>query len=173
MAYTTFGMDQEGFGRWLLSPLPLSKILIAKSIAQGLVITTVYAIGAAAVLFFRHVPLDMFLAITAGFVALLIIHLGAGTVISVFWPKRIEVTQVRSRMTSSAAGLASLVIMLLTGAIIGLVVVGTWSLNLRWLPLAASALGLVFSILLYRWLSAWAVRHADEHLEEIASQLGV
>src|SRR5262249_4594545 len=31
MAYNTFGMDREGFGRWLLSPLPLNKILIAKS----------------------------------------------------------------------------------------------------------------------------------------------
>jgi len=173
MAYNTFGMDREGFGRWLLSPLPLNKILIAKSIAQGVVIAIVYAVGAAAVLFFRHVPLDMFVAITTGFVALLIIHLGAGTVISVFWPKRVEVTQVKSRMTSSAAGLASLLVMLPTGAIVAIVVVATWSLNLRWLPLVASALGLVFSIQIYRWLSAWAVRHANAHLEEIASQLGV
>jgi hypothetical protein len=173
MAYNTFGMDREGFGRWLLSPLPLNRILIAKSIAQGLVTAIVYMIGAVAVLLLRHVPLEMFLAITTGFVALLIIHLGVGTVVSSFWPKRVEVTQMRSRMTSSAAGLASLLVMLPTGAIVAIVVVGTWSFDLRWLPLAAAAVGLLFSIQVYRWLSAWAVRHANAHLEEIASQLGV
>jgi hypothetical protein len=173
MSYNTFGMDREAFGRWLLFPLSLNKILVAKSIAQGFVITFVYCVGAAAVLFFRHVPWNMFVAITAGFLALVIIHLGAGTVISVFWPKRVEVAQMKSRMTSSAAGLASLLIMLPTGAVIALVVLGTWSLQLGWLPLVAAVLGLVFSIQIYRWLSAWAVRHAEAHLEEIASQLGV
>ena len=35
MAYNTFGMDKDGFGRWLLSPLQLRKVLLAKNLANG------------------------------------------------------------------------------------------------------------------------------------------
>ncbi len=173
MSYNTFGMDREGFGRWLLSPLSLNRILVAKSIAQGAVVTAVYIVGATTVLMLRHMPWSMFVAITAGFFSLMIIHLGAGNVISVYWPKRVEIAQMKSRMTSSAAGFASLLVMLPTAAIIGLVVLGTLFFKLSWLPLAAGLAGLVLSLMLYSWLSAWAVRHAEAHLEEIAGTLGV
>src|SRR5262249_28728768 len=126
MAYNTFGLDREGFGRWLLSPLPLEKVLLAKNIAQGSLMTAIYIVGAIGVLFFRHVSWDMLAAITTGFLTLLIIYLGAGNVISVYWPKRIDLTQMKSRMTSSAAGFASLLVMLPTAAIVGIIVLAAW-----------------------------------------------
>jgi len=173
MAFNTFGMDREGFGRWLLSPLPLNRVMLAKNIAQGTIMTGIYLFGTLALLIFRPVSWEMLAAISLGFLSLVIIYLGSGNVISVYWPKRIEFAQMKSRMTSSASGFAALLVMLPTTAIIAVVVAATWSLGLRWLPLIASIVGLAASIRIYQWLSVWAARHAEAHLEEIAGQLGV
>ncbi len=173
MSYNTFGMDREGFGRWLLSPLPLQKVMRAKNLAQGALMFAVYLAGAATILTIRHVPLLMLAAVTAGFLCLLIIHLGAGNLFSVYWPKRIELTQMSSRMVSGAAGLASVLVLLPVSAIIGTVILATLYWKLSWLPLAAGLAGLALSLKVYSWLSNWAARYAQDHLEEIAGTLGV
>jgi len=92
--------------------------------------------------------------------------------LSVYWPKRIEFTQMSSRMVSSASGFASLLIILPVAVINAVVIFATVYLHLSWLPLVASLVGLAVSLKIYSWLVSWAVRHAEEHLEEIASQLG-
>jgi hypothetical protein len=173
LSYNTFGMDREGFGRWLLSPLPLQKVMRAKNFAQGALMSAVYLVGAPFILYVRHVPLDMLAAMTAGFFGMLIIHLGAGNLFSVYWPKRIEFSQMSSRMTSSAAGLASLLVLFPTAALVGAVILATWFWKLSWLPLPAGLVGLALALAVYSWLTNWAVRHAEEHLEEIAGALGV
>jgi hypothetical protein len=172
VAYNTFGMDDQGFARWLLSPLPLEKVMQAKNLAQGALMFAIYMVGTGVILTVGHVPLDMLVAVTAGFLALLILHLGAGNVISVYWPRRIDFTKMTTRMTSSASGFAALAILLPMAAVIGIVVFATSHWKLRWLPLVAGLAGLALSLKIYSWLSKWAVRHAGEHLEEIAGQLG-
>ncbi len=172
LSYNTFGMDREGFGRWLLSPMPLQKVIRSKNLAQGILMSAVFLVGAAGILAVGHVPLDKLVALTAGFLSVLIIQLGAGSLLSVYWPKRIEFTQMSSRMTSSASGFASLLIVLPIAAINGAVIFATWYWRLTWLPLVASLVGLALSLKVYTWLVNWAVRHAEDHLEEIASQLG-
>jgi hypothetical protein len=173
LSYNTFGMDREAFGRWMLSPLPLQKVMRAKNLAQGSLMSAVYLVGAPLILYVRHVPLDILAAMTAGFFAMLIIHLGAGNLFSVYWPKRIEFLQMSSRMTSSAAGFASLLVLLPTAAAIGAVTLATWFWKLSWLPLPAGLAGLALSFVIYSRLTDWAVRHAEGHLEEIAGALGV
>jgi hypothetical protein len=173
LSYNTFGMDGVGFGRWLLAPLPLQSVMRAKNLAQGGLMSAVYLVGAAVILYVRHVPLDLLAAVSAGFFGLLIIHLGAGNLFSVYWPKRIEFAQMSSRMTSGAAGFAAFLVLLPTMAVVGLVVLGAWLLKLSWLPLAAGLAGLGLSLAVYSWLTGWAVRHAEGHLEEIAGELGV
>jgi hypothetical protein len=173
MSYNTFGMDREGFGRWLLSPLSLQKVMRAKNISQGVLMSAIYLLGGAAILAFGHVPLDRLAAVTAGFFSLLIIHLGAGNLFSVYWPKRIEFTQMNSRMASSAAGFASLLVLLPVVAVTGSVVFATWFWNLSWLPLAAGVAGLALSLKIYSSLSDRAATYAQDHLEEIAGTLGV
>ncbi|HMF89253.1 MAG TPA: hypothetical protein VKL40_01320 [Candidatus Angelobacter sp.] len=173
LSYNTFGMDREGFGRWLLSPLPLQNVMRGKNLAQGALMSAVYLVGAPIILYVRHVPLNILVAMTAGFLSMLIIHLGAGNLFSVYWPRRIEFSQMSSRMTSGAAGFASLLVLLPTAAAIGGVILATWYWKLSWLPLPAALVGLGLSLVVYSWLTNWAVRHAQAHLEEIAGQLGV
>jgi len=173
LSYNTFGMDREAFGRWLLSPLPLQKVMYAKNLAQGGLMSAVYLLGAPLILYVRHVPSDIVAAMTVGFFGMLIIHLGAGNLLSVYWPKRIEFSQMSSRMTSGAAGLASLLVLLPTAAAIGAVTLATWFWKLSWLPLPAALAGLAISLVVYLQLTDRAVRHAEGHLEEIAGALGV
>jgi hypothetical protein len=173
MSYNTFGMDREAFGRWLLSPMPLQRVMRAKNIAQGALMSAIYLLGVAAILAVGHVPPDMLLAVTSGFLCLLIIHLAAGNLFSVYWPKRIELTQVNSRMSSGAAGFASLLVLLPIAATVGIVVFATWYWKLTWLPLVAGLVGLALSLKIYSVLSNRAASYAQDHLEEIAGTLGV
>lgn len=171
LSYNTFGMDHDGFGRWLLSPMSLRKIMLAKSMAQGIVMTALYLAGAVAIVSVVHVPLTAIIGTTAGFLCVLIVQLGAGNVISVYWPKKVEPSQMRSRMTSQAAGFASMAVNLPLMAIIGLVVMATWLWHLTWLPLVAGLAGFAASLKLFSSLLDWAERYAHEHLEEIAGKL--
>ncbi|HKD46002.1 MAG TPA: hypothetical protein VKD24_10095 [Candidatus Angelobacter sp.] len=172
LASNTFGMDREGFGRWLLSPLPLRKVIFAKSLTQAAILLALYLTGATIIAGAKHIPWTMFLAITAGFLCILTLLMGAGSVISVYWPKRIEPAQMSSRLVSQAAGLASFVVTLLVMAVTSIVVFTSWYWKLPWLPLLAGLVGLALSLKLYSYLLTWAVRHAEDHLEEIAGTLG-
>jgi hypothetical protein len=135
--------------------------------------SAIYLLGVAAILAVGHVPPDMLLAVTSGFLCLLIIHLAAGNLFSVYWPKRIELTQVNSRMSSGAAGFASLLVLLPIAATVGIVVFATWYWKLTWLPLVAGLVGLALSLKIYSVLSNRAASYAQDHLEEIAGTLGV
>jgi hypothetical protein len=172
LSYNTFGMDREGFGRWLLAPLSLKKVIVAKNLAQGAVITVFYLALACLIMNFTHVPWEMFFAITAGFLCVLIVQIAAGNVISVRWPKRIELTKMSSRTVSGAAGFMSLAFTLPMLAIIGVVAFASTRWKLEWLPLAAGVLGLAIALALYSVLMESAVSYAGDHLEDIAKDLG-
>ncbi len=172
LSYNTFGMDREGFARWLLSPLSLEKVLVAKNLAQGAVLSAIYLAGAIMIMSLGHVSLSMFIAVTSGFFCVLMIQFAAGNIISVHWPKRIELTKMSSRTASGAAGFMSLAFILPLMAAVAFVIFATLHWKLAWLPLTAGIAGLALSLALYSLLLSRAVRYAGDHLEEIAGQLG-
>lgn len=173
LAYNIFGMDRDGFGRWLLSPLPLERVMRIKNLAHAALISAIYAAGAIAMAIARGVPSETLVTVTAGFFCVAILQLAVGNVVSVYWPKRVEFTQVTSRSTSSAAGFASLLVIMPVMIIGGMVVFITSYAQVTWLPMAAGFTGLVIAVIAYHWLTQWAVRHAEENLEQIAGELGV
>ncbi len=172
LAYNIFGMDGDAFGRWLLCPLPLRKVLLGKNLTHGGVLAAFYLVAAAIVMLVSQIRLLPAATVTAAFFAVLVIQLGAGNLCSVYWPKRIELTRMNSRMASSAAGLASLLVALPVGAISGAVGVAAWHWKLPWLPLVAGLIGLALAFVLYSHLLNRAVSYSYDHLEEIASTLG-
>ncbi len=172
LAYNIFGMDGESFGRWLLCPLPLRKVFLGKNLTHGGILAGIYLIAAAIVIPVSSVSLLPAASVTIGFFAILVIQLGAGNLFSVYWPKRIELTRMSSRMASSAAGLASLLVVLPVGAISGAVGLAAWYCHLPWLPLAAGLIGLAVALTLYSYLLNRTVNYSHDHLEEIASTLG-
>jgi hypothetical protein len=172
LAYNVFGMDKEGFGRWLLSPPPLRKVLLAKNITHGGILALLYLAIALVVAVGTRLSLVAVATVTVGFFAVLVMQLIAGNLISVYWPKRIELTQMSSKMSSTAAGLASLVVMLTIGAIVGIVLLASWYLHLPWLPLPGGILLLAGCLKLHSVVLDAAARYTWEHVEEISSSLG-
>ncbi|HZS28402.1 MAG TPA: hypothetical protein VFB76_14320 [Candidatus Angelobacter sp.] len=172
LSYNVFGMDKEGFGRWLLSPPPLRKVLMGKNLTHASLLVVLYLVVAAVLLAITPVGVLPTLTVTVAFFAVLIIQLSAGNVVSVHWPKRIELTRMNSRMASNAAGLASLVVMLPLTALIGTVILVSWHWQLRWLPLVCGVIAFAASLKLYSYVLDWAARYTWEHIEEITGNLG-
>ncbi|HET9364806.1 MAG TPA: hypothetical protein VFP71_07385 [Candidatus Angelobacter sp.] len=172
LSYNVFGMDKEGFGRWLLSPPPLRKVLMGKNLTHASLLAGLYLVVAAVLLAISPVGLLPTLTVTVAFFAILIIQLSAGNVVSVHWPKRIELTRMNSKMASNAAGLASLVVMLPLTALIGTVILVSWHWQLPWLPLLCSVIAFAASLKLYSYVLDWAARYTWEHIEEITGNLG-
>jgi hypothetical protein len=172
LSYNTFGMDKEGFGRWLLSPLPLRKVLIAKNLTHGSILTFLYLLVAAIVVVVAHVDLLNVATVTVAFFAVLILQLAAGNLISVYWPKRIELTQMSSKMSSNAAGFASLLVILPVMAVFGLIGLAAWNWQLSWLPLVLGIGLLAGGYKLYSVLLDRAVAYTYDHIEEISGNLG-
>ncbi len=172
MAYNTFGMDKEGFGRWLLSPPMLRKILLAKNLAHGGILAVLFLLAEAIIIAIAHPRVLPALLVTVAFFAILVIQFGAGNLISVYWPKRIELTQMNSKMASNAAGVASLLVMLAISTIAGMIAFAAWSWQLPWLPLLSSLAILAASLKFHSYLLDRAAQYTWAHVEEIAGNLG-
>jgi hypothetical protein len=172
LAYNIFGMDKEGFGRWLLAPLPLRKVLLAKNLTHGGILCSIYLVMAVIVIAITHVGLPLVLTVTVVFLTVLVVQLSAGNLISVYWPRRIELTQMSSKLSSNAAGLVSMLVFLPLGAVIGGVTLAARYWQLPWLPLLCAVVALAASLKLHSFLLDRAVRHTWEHIEEITGNLG-
>jgi hypothetical protein len=171
LAYNTFGMDKEAFGRWLLSPLPLRKVLLAKNLTHAGILTIFYLVATAVVIGVMHVDFLNVATVTVGFLALLILQLAAGNLFSVYWPKRIELTQMNSKMASNAAGIASLLVILPLAAIGGTIAFVAWYWKLSWLPLLLGIVIFLAALKIYSYLMDRAVAYAFDHIEQITGNL--
>jgi hypothetical protein len=172
LAYNTFGMDKEAFGRWLLAPMPLRKVFLAKNITHGGILTLLYLVVAVSVVSVARVGLLHVATVTVGFFAVLILQLGAGNLFSVQWPKRVDLTQMSSRMASSAAGFASLLVILPLMAVFGLVGFAASYWQIPWLTLAFDVALLAAGLKLYSYFLDRAAAYTYAHIEEIAGNLG-
>ena len=172
LSYNIFGMDKEGFGRWLLSPLPLQKVFLAKNLAHGGMLLLIYLVVAVGVVAVFHIGLIMVLTVTVAFCAVLVIQLCVGNLMSVHWPKRIELSRMNSRMASSTAGLTSVLAMIPLSAIIGAVIFASWYWHFQWLPLLCAVIALAASLKGYSLVLAQVSRYTWEHVEEITGNLG-
>jgi hypothetical protein len=172
LAYNNFGMDKEGFSRWLLSPLPLRKVLLGKNLTHGILVTALFLLAEVVVITVSRPSLRMLAIVTVAFFTIMLVHFAAGNLVSVYWPKRIELTQMSSKMASNAAGLASLLVVIPVSMIAGIVVFISWRWHLSWFPLIAGLAIFAASCKLYSWLLDLAARYALEHIEELSGNLG-
>ena len=72
VAYNIFGMDHEGFGRWMLCPQSLRKIIFAKNLSYGAIFAFLYLIGSGLLMAIMGIPLLPFLTITVASLAVMI-----------------------------------------------------------------------------------------------------
>ena len=172
MAYNNFGMDKEGFSRWLISPPSLRKVLLVKNLTTGAILVALYLLSEGMIIAIAR-PHALTLAIvTVGFLAIMFLQFGAGNLVSVYWPKRIELTRMSSKMSSNASGLVFLGVVIAVAAVCGIVAFITWQWQLPWLPLPAALAALIGSYKFYSYLLDVSAHYAFQHIEQITGNLG-
>src|SRR5205085_2306308 len=167
MSYNIFGVENEGFGRWLLSPVPLQKIIFAKNLAHGVIFSALYFLAAVVISLIFHVDVLPLLTITLAFFTVLIVQFAVGNYSSAHWPKKVDLTKMNSRMASNAAGYASLLVNVCVLSIGAMVVMVSRSMELSWLPFISSVAGLGVALLIYSTFLHSTVDYLYGHLEEI------
>jgi len=171
LAYNIFGMDHTGFSRWLVSPILLRKVMTGKNLTHGAIVAVIYLVVSSGMMAFSLISWLSFATTTIAFAAFLIIVLGAGNMVSVYWPRRIDPSQPRSQVISKAAGYSALLTLVLIAVFVGLAVFGVWKWDLEWFPLALGAATLLLALKLYSYWSDRAVNYVQDHLEEMSSEL--
>jgi hypothetical protein len=146
--------------------------LLGKNLTHGGILAALFLLAEAIVIAISQPRVLPVAIVTVAFFAILVVQFGAGNLISVYWPKRIELTQMGSKMSSNAAGFATLLVMLVLTAIGGMIAFAAWALQLPWLPLVASAAVLAASVKLYSHVLDRAAQYIWEHIEEITGNLG-
>lgn len=167
MAYNIFGFDNEGFGRWLLSPLPLRKVIFGKNLAHGMIFAAVFLLVGIIACATLKVAWISVITLTITFFAILILQFAVGNLCSAQWPKKVELTKMNSRFVSNAATYTSLVVTIVVGVICAVVVTASKFIGMDVLPLAASVVGVAIALLVYHVLLSRTVNHLYEHLEDI------
>ena len=112
-----------------------------------------------------------FITTTIAFAAFLIVILGAGNMVSVYWPKRIDPGQPRSQVISKAAGYSALLTFVFIALFVGIAVLGVKKWDFQWFPLALGVATLLLALKLYSFWSDRAVNYLQDHLEDMSSEL--
>ena len=167
MAYNIFGFDNQGFGRWLLSPLPLRKIIFGKNLAHGMVFTAIFLLVGITACATLKVAWVSVITLTIAFFAILILQFAVGNYCSAQWPKKVELTKMNSRCVSNAGAYTSLLVTIVVGAICAVVVMASKFMEIDVLPLTASIIGVMIALFVYHVLMSRTVNHLYEHLEDI------
>jgi uncharacterized membrane protein len=150
----------------------LRRVLLAKNLAHGGILAALYLLAEAVIIAIAHPRVLPVLLVTVAFFAILVIQFAAGNLISVYWPQRIELTRMNSRMASNAAGVASLLVMIAISTLAGMIAFAAWSWQLPWLPLLSSLAILAASLKFHSWMLDRAAVYTYDHAEELAGNLG-
>lgn len=172
MSFNCFGQDPPGFQRWLLSPLPMRQILIAKNLAFGtlvvlnlLMVTVIMRLGAA-------IPLSQFIKTALGLAYVALTMTAIGNVLSVWFPKKVEPGKISGKNVSEAAIVISMFTLGLLGASWFAVVVIATRTHIDWLPYAAFAVFVALAAWLYSFSLVLAPAFLVKRMDRLMTELG-
>jgi len=146
IVYNSFGADGSGLQFFLISPVPMREVLLAKNLAH----TAVHAINTTLVLIassFLYRPPRLDIAFTTGAALLFAfpLNLAAGNLMSVYSPKRYDLAAFGRQRASAATGLIGMLVQMFVIGVSALVIFlayrtgRVWLAGVAFLPLAAAA----------------------------------
>jgi ABC-2 type transport system permease protein len=154
IVYNSFGGDGSGLQFFLIAPVPMRDVLLAKNISH----TTVLAINIALVYIatsFLYSPprADILLITLAALLFAFPLNLAAGNLMSVYSPKRHDLATFGRQRASAATGFVGMFVQIFVVGVSALVIFGAyhfgqvWLAGVAFLPLAAGTF-LVYWIIL-------------------------
>lgn len=171
ICFNAFGNDPPGFQRWLLSPLSMRGVLMAKNIAFAmivaadvLVITLIFRLRA-------PIPLALLAKTVLGVVYITLAMIAAGNVLSIFFPKKIIPGKLSGKNVSEAGIIISMVVMVALGGSWFAAVTLAAVMHLAWVTYAAFAVFLLIAAALYllslRLASGYITKRQDNLLADL------
>jgi hypothetical protein len=170
-AYSCFSFDSRGFYCWLMSPIDLRRVILAKNLALGCLLALSFAAVTLLLSLARIPSLWQVVMVTAGLTFAALAMIGAGNLFSVWYPTAIEYGRISAKKVSHRALLLSVPIQAGIGGSLVLVFYGAHRWHLDWLPLVAFPLLLLVALRFYLFSLQAASKYAGLHSEEIAAQL--
>jgi len=170
-SYNAFGTDRGGFPRWMLSPMPLRQVLLAKNAASMLLTLVLLALITALCAAGRGLPPAQVARCAAGAAYALLLILALGNWLSVRWPKPVESGKLSSRNVSEMAMLLGMLAQGLIAGSLAALSLAARLLGVPWLFIAGVAVLIPIAAVLYRLSLDAAARRLATAPEELADAL--
>ncbi len=109
LVFNSFGADAGGIQFYFVSPVRFREILMGKNLTHSLLLALeMVLICAGASLMYRPPPWDILLATVTGVFFALVVNLTVGNLLSVYSPKKIDLSALGRQRASQVTALASL-----------------------------------------------------------------
>lgn len=171
MAYNSFCYDARGFERWLMAPVELRRVFLAKNAALGALLAANFALVSLLVFAGPGLSLSAILKVAAGFAYAALAVLGAGNLVSAWYPMGRSYGELSAKKVSNVA---VLVIVLAQMAILG----SLWLVfhlgskwHPGWSPLPGFLVLMVAALGFYLFSLDAASEYVWNHSEEVAAEL--
>ncbi len=171
LGYNCFCYDARGFDRWLMAPIDLRRVFLAKNVALGALLAANFAVVTLLLGAGPGLSVTTIVMTAAGVLYASLTVVGAGNLVSVWYPMGIVYGELEARKVSSVAVLVSLLCQMAVAGSLWLVfhVAGRWDLD--WLPLVAFLVLILAALKFYLFSLSTASKYAWNHSEQIVVEL--
>ena len=172
LVYNSFGGEGAGVQFYFSAPVPLRTVLMAKNIFHAAIYMLQIAVLWVAVVLAFHAPRPDVLLGTMGWILFALpVNLAAGDLVSLYFPKRVDLVKFGRNRVSGMGALIGFAILGATIAVGGLVLFPFKSSGAFW-PVLPVFLGLaVLSFAGYRFVLKWIDHVAARQMEPLVSEL--
>jgi len=171
LAYNSFCYDARGFDRWLLAPLRPENVFLAKNAALGLLLAADFAIVTLLLLAGPGISLRAFLMVAAGFIYASLALLGAGNLISAWYPMGRAYGELSTKKVSHVAVFVIVVgQMAILGSLWMMFQLASWW-RMPWLPMPGFLVLILGALCFYLFSLDAASKYLWDHSDEIAAEL--
>jgi ABC-2 type transport system permease protein len=172
LVFNSFGADAGGIQFYFVSPVSFREILIGKNLTHSLVLALeMFLVCAGASLMYRPPPWDILLATVTGVFFALVVNLTVGNLLSMYAPKKIDLSALGRQRASQVTALASLGIQAVVLGLCALALLVARAYQHIWFAavifITLAAVATVFYILVLNRIDAIALRRREAIITEL------
>jgi ABC-2 type transport system permease protein len=172
LVFNSFGADAAGIQFYFVSPVRFREILLGKNLTHALLLALeMVLVCAGASLMYRPPSWEILLATVTGVLFALVVNLTVGDLLSVYAPKKIDLSALGRQRTSQVTALASLGIQAVVLGVCALALLVARAYHHIWLAaiifLALAAIAAVFYSLVLNRVDAIAQRRREAMITEL------
>jgi hypothetical protein len=167
LGYNFFWSDSPGFQRWLLVATPISRIIRAKNAAIAMLTVAIILAASGLSAALNRVGGFLLLADWLGVVYFLLIFLAVGNLLSVYFPKKVDLTSIAKKNAQEISGFIAILVQ------VALFVI--WFAAFAWTHSELTALATYTALIglgtiIYLWSVQYSERYFHSHLDKFLDE---